>query len=734
VELIQFGGVGPNSTDQGDFCRGALPYFCSLIWDSWFKFSSGSWTLFLGSDIPNPNWYADRPAARYGHTLVSSSDDYKAYLFAGHGLASDYYEDALGDLWEVDTLNETAIPLGPVDPESLDFQGSVDVFGEYNASNHPGGRFYHHAWYYEAADSMIIYGGDVGIGGQFIFNDVWEFSLSLGQWRLIAGTNDPWWCCFRDKPPPLDSPRNLYVDGLSPGGRSNAGFATGLADDSLLVFGGYSMGLDQHGHCNALWEFSLVNWEWRWLEGECDEYHGFGAIDSTFINSTFGPFGVFGSEWQPGSRWEPALVRMTNTTLLLFGGAEHTENLAFSDLWEYELPTHYCFEEIAGPDACNGTGTCVGDEVCVCPSGASQPTCEYWECFGLSGENETVVCSSHGECVAYNDCDCRPGYSGNECQIWACNGTLQNETAVCSSHGTCVESETCECTSGYEGTWCETWRCGSILHTSLDPLPCGFNGTCISPNNCSCDPGYSGPVCNQWFCYLVLNSDVPPEDPPLDPEDPLLSTFVCSGHGYCVSPDKCDCDATHAGELCHHTLIDLVEVFTCDGKLATEYPDVCNGHGWCIANDLCTCHSGYTGVGCDAPPSCSPSCGPNGVCVWLVDETSTCECDAGWDGLACDTNQVGRQELIDFLQALSDEVPRQATWDWDIYHEWRCRNPYYWPLCKVMNLLTVNDPVKGTRNCERKWKDNKRQFRCTWTATREVEWCPDRKSRECVPA
>jgi hypothetical protein len=106
------------------------------------------------------------------------------------------------------------------------------------------------------------------------------------------------------------------------------------------------------------------------------------------------------------------------------------------------------------PSICSKIGTCVSQDVCVCPKGYYGRECEYFDCYGIPVDNGRV-CSSVGQCVLPDTCQCKPGFVGTECNVALCYGKNSSDPKVCSGKGICSGKDRCICHNTYTGNECE---------------------------------------------------------------------------------------------------------------------------------------------------------------------------------------------------------------------------------------------------------------------------------------
>lgn len=195
-----------------------------------------------------------------------------------------------------------------------------------------------------------------------------------------------------------------------------------------------------------------------------------------------------------------------------------------------------CEANRVGPDCnilycsanCNGHGTCIGNERCLCERGWGQPaclscdegyygdSCQFFDC----SDTAAIQCSNHGTCISPTECRCNAGYIGANCEIpdLAVNINVKPFTCNCIS-GFCVHSspkDYCQCAVNVVGEQCDYcdqyWSGRDCMTLKCEGL-CGSHGTCLYPNICNCTEEYTG-----TYCADLVNP--PPIQPP-----PVLSNI-----------------------------------------------------------------------------------------------------------------------------------------------------------------------------------------------------------------
>lgn len=87
-------------------------------------------------------------------------------------------------------------------------------------------------------------------------------------------------------------------------------------------------------------------------------------------------------------------------------------------------------------------------------------------CYGLPADDPDV-CNGNGTCVAADTCICDDlnRYAGPDCGTPVCNSILATDPGVCSGNGVCEAPDSCSCEDGYSGADCE------ILSTPTPRIP-----------------------------------------------------------------------------------------------------------------------------------------------------------------------------------------------------------------------------------------------------------------------
>jgi N-acetylneuraminic acid mutarotase len=293
--LWLFGGSGFGANNDG------------LLNDLWeFNQALGEWVWISGSNEANSNQdqgvYGTLGVAAAGNTpgdrlgaagWVDSSGD--LWLFGGQGGQANGQSATLNDLWKFDVSSHLWTWMSGNDTETTQVDGGAGQPGVYGrlgvpaAGNVPGSRGQGMAWT-DKSGNFWLFGGNGyasnGPGGPL--NDLWEFSLSTGQWTWMGGSNMDF---------SSGGGYGVYgtpgtpAAGNIPGDRMNSYTWTDAAGNFWL-FGGEGVGAGgDGGTLNDVWKFNPLTNQWTWMKGQS-------TIPAqpvgTYSGVPVGPEGVYG--------------------------------------------------------------------------------------------------------------------------------------------------------------------------------------------------------------------------------------------------------------------------------------------------------------------------------------------------------------------------------------------------------------------------------------------------------
>lgn len=297
------------------------------------------------------------PGSRYG--AVSWKDGTgKFWLFGGTGYDSAGNTGYLNDLWKLDPSTNnwawangsSVLPNATACPNCTP-PGIYGTLGTPAAGNTPGGRFWAVSWT-DAKGNLWLFGGtgyDPAITDGILFNDLWEFTPSTGEWAWMGGSNKvPISPCSPTQnecgQPGVYGTMGVPAKTNMPGGREGAVSWTDNAGN-LWLFGGE--GFDAAGNLgllNDLWSFNPSTQEWTWISGSNTEPVNCSEQDANLCGQPDipGTFQTPSAESVPGARTFPVGWVDGQGNLWLFGGDSYDSNDTrgrLNDLWELNVTT-----------------------------------------------------------------------------------------------------------------------------------------------------------------------------------------------------------------------------------------------------------------------------------------------------------------------------------------------------------------------------------------------------------
>ena len=303
-----FGGHGYDSVRTADNLN-----------DLW-KFSGGEWTWVSGSNVVNQLGIygtlgvgdpANVPGARYS---ASSWCDKQGnfWLFGGLGYDSTGTVGSLNDLWEGNNSTGQWI---------WTWVAGSNVAGAITTTV-PGARYLSANWADKQGNLWLFggYGPDTA-GNTASLSDLWEYSVSSGQWTFVGGSAT---AAQYGVYGTLGTGSTTNI----PGSRKGA-VAWSDSNGNFWLFGGVGVNSvkDESGELNDLWEYNPTTGVWTWQSGS-DLINGVGV---------YGTLGTADPANVPGARGGSPTWTDAAGNLWLFGGNGPISgaNGSFSDLWKY---------------------------------------------------------------------------------------------------------------------------------------------------------------------------------------------------------------------------------------------------------------------------------------------------------------------------------------------------------------------------------------------------------------
>jgi N-acetylneuraminic acid mutarotase len=285
-------------------------------------------------------------AHQFSSTWSDSSGN--LWLFGGLGVdANGSYGSFMNDLWRFTPSTQEWTWMGGSSTAGPSANckngagcGQPGVYGTLGtaaARNAPGGREGAASWADTKGNFWLFGGYGYDSAGTLVYlNDLWEFSLSTGEWTWMGGSSTVTGTCF-------GSEIKGYYCGGEPGvygtpGVPSAGNIPGArwqptswvdASGDFWLFGGYTIDSNdqiQYDY-NDLWKFSPSDDEWTWMGGTsfasefvCDS----DPNSYLYICGEPGTYGTMGSPSQenaPGARNGALSWVDKSGNLWLVGGA-----------------------------------------------------------------------------------------------------------------------------------------------------------------------------------------------------------------------------------------------------------------------------------------------------------------------------------------------------------------------------------------------------------------------------
>jgi PKD repeat protein len=276
---------------------------------------AGMWTWMKGSSTANSTGtfgilgvadILNTPPALYSPFVWTDLNGY--FWLYGGARYSNQTNNIYSALWKFDPLINTwtwvngssAIGAAPV----------YGTIGIPSPTNQPGARAFAGLSWIEN-NNLWLYGG-----GNYVndFSDLWKYDIGTGEWTCMGNFG-----YF-----PQHGVQGTGSPSNSPGIRSETSAAFTDGSSNLWFFGGQSF----LGSYNDVWKYEMSTGNWVWMQGDTT-----GGLPGTLAD--YGPMGVFGNIYTPGSRNVYAHWQDANGNLWIFGGG-NPYALIYADLWQFD--------------------------------------------------------------------------------------------------------------------------------------------------------------------------------------------------------------------------------------------------------------------------------------------------------------------------------------------------------------------------------------------------------------
>lgn len=262
--------------------------------------------------------------------------------FAGYaGAANPTSGNFLNDLWEYSPSTGEWTWTGGSDTACA--QGIYGTEGVAAAANVPGARSAAGSWKDRGGNVWLFGGGGCSAADAFVlYDDLWEYSPSSGEWTWVGGSTTPY-------------ANGVYgTEGIPAASNMPGAHAAQAAwtdsSGNLWMFGGfgYDNATSKGAYLNDLWEYSPSSNEWTWIGGS-DTFNAAGV---------YGTQGVAAATNVPGARDGALTWTDVKGDFWLFGGYGYDSAGTLgmlNDLWEYSTATGY-WTWVGGADTVNPAG------------------------------------------------------------------------------------------------------------------------------------------------------------------------------------------------------------------------------------------------------------------------------------------------------------------------------------------------------------------------------------------
>jgi N-acetylneuraminic acid mutarotase len=295
---------------------------------------------------------ANVPGARDGGATWTDSSG-NLWLFGGFagytGSANVLVGNFLNDLWEYSPSSGQWTWVGG--PATVCSEGVYGTQGVAAATNIPGARTAGIKWTDASGNVWLYGGGGCDSADDFLlYDDVWKYSPSSGQWTWVGGTNSPYVAGHNNTPHnAVYGTQGVAAATNTPGARAASPSWTD-ASGRVWMFGGYAIDSAIAGgaRLSDLWVYSPPSNEWVWMGGPP-------SFDSPGV---YGVQGTAQAANVPGARSGAQCWTDVQGNFWLFGGygVDSVGQLGvLNDLWEYS-PSTGQWAWIGGPDTANAAG------------------------------------------------------------------------------------------------------------------------------------------------------------------------------------------------------------------------------------------------------------------------------------------------------------------------------------------------------------------------------------------
>lgn len=277
-----------------------------------------------------------QPNAAYDITIAAQPANQVCTV----GNASGTATAAVTNVTVACSLSATATDVWTWDA-GADYVNAPGVYGTEGsaaAGNTPGARRQSITWT-DATGNLWLFGGD-STGSVGMFDDLWEFLPSAGQWVWQGGSET------------VGATGSYGTQGVAavsnnPGAREGAAKWTDAAGN-LWLFGGDSLAGQSWQELNDLWSYSPATGQWTWA----------GGSDTADNAGSYGTQGVAAASNLPPARTDAISWVDGAGIFWLFGGGQLNSNgsylAVFNDLWSFD-PTTGLWTWVSGSNTPNAT-------------------------------------------------------------------------------------------------------------------------------------------------------------------------------------------------------------------------------------------------------------------------------------------------------------------------------------------------------------------------------------------